>query len=57
MASQKLANCCVAALALAASTYIGTPHCSTIARLAGDAFCLAIPYIAFLRKHQKKGPL
>jgi len=41
MASQKLANCCVAAIALVASTYISTPHRSTIARLAFGAFCLA----------------
>jgi len=53
MASQKLTNCCVAAIALTASTYVSTPHCSTIARLAGGAFCLAIDYFAFLRKHQK----
>ncbi|MDY6849453.1 MAG: hypothetical protein SV239_10095, partial [Thermodesulfobacteriota bacterium] len=39
MASQKLTNCCVAAIALAASTYVSTPHCSTIARLAFGAFC------------------
>ena len=52
MASQKLTNCCVAAIALAASTYVSTPHCSTIARLAFGAFCLAIYYFAFLRKHQ-----
>jgi len=53
MASQKLTNCCVAAIALAASTYISTPHCSTIARLSFGAFCLAIGYFAFLRKHQQ----
>jgi hypothetical protein len=52
MASQKLTNCCVAAIALAASTYVSTPHCSTIARLAFGAFCLAIDIDAFLRKHQ-----
>jgi hypothetical protein len=52
MASQKLTNCCVAAIALAASTYLSTPHCSTIARLAFGAFCLAIDIDAFLRKHQ-----
>jgi hypothetical protein len=51
MASQKLTNCCVAAIALAASTYVSTPHCSTIARLAFGAFCLAIDIDAFLRKH------
>ncbi|MDY6850343.1 MAG: hypothetical protein SV239_14685, partial [Thermodesulfobacteriota bacterium] len=56
---QKLTNCCVAAIALAASTYVSTPHCSTIARLAFGAFCLAIDNDAFLRKHQpinKKSP-
>jgi hypothetical protein len=52
MASQKLTNCCVAAIALTASTYVSTPHCSTIARLAFGAFCLAIDIDAFLRKHQ-----
>jgi hypothetical protein len=52
MASQKLTNCCVAAIALAASTYVSTPHCSTIARLAFGAFCLAITVDAFLLKHQ-----
>jgi hypothetical protein len=51
MASQKLTNCCVAAIALAASTYLSTHHCSTIARLAFGAFCLAIDIDAFLRKH------
>ena len=49
MASQKLTNCCVAAIALTASTYVSTPHCSTIARLAFGAFCLAIDIDAFLR--------
>jgi hypothetical protein len=52
MASQKLTNCGVAAIVLAASTYLSTPHCSTIARLAVGAFCLASGYFAFLRKHQ-----
>jgi hypothetical protein len=57
MASQKLTNCCVAAIALAASTYLSTPHCSTIARLAFGAFCLAIDIDAFLRKHQTTPPV
>jgi hypothetical protein len=57
MASQKLTNCCVAAIALAASTYVSTPHCSTIARLAFGAFCLAIDIDAFLRKHQTKAAI
>jgi ABC-type transport system involved in multi-copper enzyme maturation permease subunit len=52
MASQKLTNCCVAAIAFAASTYVSTPHCSTIARFAFGAFCLAIDIDAFLQKHQ-----
>ncbi len=51
MASQKLTNCGVAAMPLAASTYVSTPHCSTIARLAFGAFCLAISQVAFLGKH------
>jgi hypothetical protein len=44
MASQKLTNCCVAAMALVTA--------ATIARLAFGAFCLAIHSLAFLRKHQ-----
>jgi hypothetical protein len=52
MALQKLTNCCVAAIALTASTYESTPPCSTMARLAFGAFCLAISSFAFLRKHQ-----
>jgi hypothetical protein len=51
MASQKLTNCCVAAIALVTATYLGTPHSSTIARLAFGVFCLAIGSFAFLRKH------
>jgi hypothetical protein len=51
MASQKLTNCCVAAIALVIAVYLSTPHSSTIARLAFGAFCLAIHYLAFLRKH------
>jgi hypothetical protein len=42
MASQKLTNCCVAAMALVTAAYLGTPHFSTIARLAFGTFCLAI---------------
>jgi hypothetical protein len=49
LASQKLANCGVTANALAASTYPSTPHCSTFARLAAGAFCLASHSFAFLR--------
>jgi hypothetical protein len=52
MASQKLTNCCVAAIALVTAAYLSTPHSSTIARLAFGAFCLAIPSLTFLRKHQ-----
>jgi hypothetical protein len=42
MASQKLTNCCVAAMALVTAAYLSTPHSSTIARLAFGAFCLAM---------------
>jgi hypothetical protein len=42
MASQKLTNCSVAAIALVTAAYLSTPHSSTIARLAFGAFCLAI---------------
>jgi hypothetical protein len=52
MASQKLTNCCVAAIALVTAAYLSTPRSSTIARLAFGAFCLAIHSLAFLRKHQ-----
>jgi hypothetical protein len=52
MASQKLTNCCVAAIALVTAAYLSTPHSSTIARLAFGAFCLAILSLAFLRKHR-----
>jgi ABC-type transport system involved in multi-copper enzyme maturation permease subunit len=50
MASQKLTNCCVAAIALVTAAYISTPHSSTIARLAFGAFCLAIHSFCFLAK-------
>jgi hypothetical protein len=53
MASQKLTNCCVAAIALVTAAYLSTPHSSTIARLAFGAFCLAIHSLAFLRKHHR----
>jgi hypothetical protein len=33
MASQKLTNCCVAAIALVTAAYLSTPHSSTIAAL------------------------
>jgi hypothetical protein len=53
MASQKLTNCCVAAIALVTAAYLSTPHSSTIARLAFGAFCLAIPsFYEFLRRYQ-----
>jgi hypothetical protein len=52
MASQKLTNCCVAAIALVTAAYLSTPHSSTMARLAFGAFCLAIHYFSFLRKHR-----
>jgi hypothetical protein len=50
MASQKLTNCCVAAIAFVTAAYLCTPHSSTIARLAFDAFCLAIHSSCFLAK-------
>jgi len=50
MSSQKLTNCCVAAIALVTAAYLSTPHSSTIARLAFGAFCLAIPSYCFLAK-------
>jgi hypothetical protein len=54
MASQKLTNCCVAAIALVTAAYLITPHSSTIARLAFGAFCLAIHSSCFLAKASKK---
>jgi uncharacterized protein with WD repeat len=56
MASQKFTNCVVAAIALVTAAYLSTPHSSTIARLAFGAFCLAIHFFAFLRKHQLMTP-
>jgi protein-tyrosine phosphatase len=50
MASQKLTNCCVAAIALVTAAYPSTPHSSAIARLAFGAFCLAIHSFCFLGK-------
>jgi hypothetical protein len=50
MASQKLTNCCVAAIALVTAAYLSTPHSSPIARLAFGAFCLAIHAFCFLAK-------
>jgi ABC-type transport system involved in multi-copper enzyme maturation permease subunit len=50
MASQKLTNCCVAAIALVTAAYLSTPRSSTIARLAFGAFCLAIHSFCFLAK-------
>jgi hypothetical protein len=50
MASQKLTNCCVAAIALVTAAYLSTPRSSTIARLAFGAFCLAIYFFCFLAK-------
>jgi len=50
MALQKLTNHSVAAIVFTASTYVSTPHCSTIARLVVGAFCLASPYFAFFAK-------
>jgi hypothetical protein len=42
--TRQLLRCCDS---LAVSTYVTTPHCSTIARLAFGAFCLAIPFDDF----------
>jgi hypothetical protein len=53
MASQKLTNCCVAAIVPVTAAYLCTPPSSTIARLASGAFCLAIHSFAFLQKHQR----
>ncbi|AJF06432.1 hypothetical protein GSUB_07590 [Geoalkalibacter subterraneus] len=50
MASQKHTNDCVAAIALAALTYISTPHCLTIARIAFVDFCLAIHIDALMKR-------
>ncbi len=60
MASQKIANCCVATgkrghetlnyLVIAA--YLCTPHSSKFVRLAFDDFCLAIFFDDFLQMHQ-----
>jgi hypothetical protein len=55
MASQKLTNCGVAAIALAASTYLSTPHCSTMARLAVGAFCIATTSEAFCESFRSDG--
>ena len=52
MASQKVANCFVAANCLVITAYLCTPHTSKFTRLAFDDFCLAIPYDDFLRIHQ-----
>jgi hypothetical protein len=50
MASQRLTNCGVAAMALVTAAYRSTPQSSTIARLAFGAFCLAIHSSCFLAK-------
>jgi len=52
MASQKVANCFVAANYLVTAAYPRTPHSSKFARLAFDDFCLAIPENDFLRNYQ-----
>ncbi len=52
MASQEFTKCYVAAMALATSTDLSPPHCSTIARLAFGAFCLPIDHFAFLSGRQ-----
>jgi hypothetical protein len=50
MASQKLTNCRVAAIALVIAAHLSTPHFSTIARLAFGTFCLAIHSSCFPAK-------
>jgi hypothetical protein len=55
--TRQLQCCCDC---FAASTYAGTPHGTTIARLAFGAFCLAIPFDAFcesIKQASGKGPL
>jgi hypothetical protein len=60
MASQKVANCCVAAGKRACETpnclviaaYLCATHSSKFARLAFDASCLASLFDDFLRMHQ-----
>jgi hypothetical protein len=54
MTSQKRTNCGVAAIDLAASTHVSTPHCKTIVRLAFGAFLLSDPIICFLAKASRK---
>ncbi len=49
MASQKLTNCCVTVIDLAASPDPSPPHCSTITRLAFGAFYLPIGSALFRR--------
>jgi hypothetical protein len=48
--TRQLPRCCDY---LAASTYVSTPHCSTIARLAFGAFCLDIPFDSFCESIKK----
>jgi hypothetical protein len=52
MASQKVANCGVAANCLVIAAYLCTPHSSKFVRLAFDDFCLTILFDDFLRIHQ-----
>jgi hypothetical protein len=47
MASQKVANCFVAANYLVTAADPSTPHSSKLTRLAFDDFCLAIAEMAF----------
>jgi hypothetical protein len=53
MASQKLTNYCLAAIALVTAAYLSTHPSSAIARLAFGAFCLAIRSFCFLAKASK----
>ena len=53
MASQKVANCCVAANCLVTAAYRCTPHSSKFARLAFDDF-RSLTSIAYLLSHHIK---
>jgi curved DNA-binding protein len=53
MASQKIANYCVALNYLVIAAYPSTPHSSKFTRLVLDDFCLTIQNFYFLQKIQK----
>jgi hypothetical protein len=52
MASEKVANCCVALHPSSLWCTGSTPHSSGFALLEFDDFCLAIAYYDFLREYQ-----